>query len=353
MTALNMIGRLALLALVTVSPARYESAQTRDPAPPARLPARLEHFIETVIQPTAAERKRLLDGAPITKFLDADPKSEVALFGAIWISADPHRYVAAVQDIEHFESGDAFIITKRISTPPRIEDFAALKLSPDDFNDLRTCRVGKCELKLDQAAIDRIRRDVDWNKPTATSLTEQILRQLAYDYVKGYRENGNAGLAVYRDKDRPTFVADEFKSMIERMPELAIYLPELRAYLLNYPNASLEQSTDFLYWQETRFGLKPTVRVNHLVIQEGTEETVVASKMLYAGHYFWTGLELRVLIPDLSRGSGFWFVNVNRGRSDGLDGFTGSLVRGRVRSQAQESLARSLTATKKKLEGVR
>jgi hypothetical protein len=35
-----------------------------------------------------------------------------------------------------------------------------------------------------------------------------------------------------------------------------------------------------------------------------------------------------------------------------LDGFTGSLVRGRVRSQAQESLARSLTATKKRLEGV-
>jgi hypothetical protein len=334
MTALNRIGRLALPALMMLSPARHESAQTRDPAVPARLPVRLERFIDTVIRPTAAERKRLLDGAAITKFLDADPKSEVALFGAIWISADPHRYVAAVQDIEHFESGDAFIITKRISTPPRIEDFAALKLSPDDFNDLRTCRVG-------------------WNKPTATSLTEQILRQLAYDYVKGYRENGNAGLAVYRDKDRPTFVADEFKSMIERMPELAVYLPELRAYLLNYPNASLEQSTDFLYWQETRFGLKPTVRVNHLVIQEGTEETVVASKMLYAGHYFWTGLELRVLIPDLSRGSGFWFVNVNRGRSDGLDGFTGSLVRGRVRSQAQESLARSLTATKKKLEGVR
>ena len=214
------------------------------------------------------------------------------------------------------------------------------------------CRVGKCELKLDQAAIDKIRRDVDWNSPAAKGFTEQILRQLVYQYINGYRENGNAGLAVYRDKDRPTFVADEFKSMIERMPELATYLPELRAYLLNYPHASLTQSTDFLYWQEAKFGLKPTVRVNHLVIREGAEETVVASKMLYAGHYFWTGLELRVLVPDPSRGRGFWFVNVNRGRSDGLDGFTGSIVRGRVRSQAEESLSRSLIATKKKLEGV-
>jgi hypothetical protein len=138
MTALNMIGRLALLGVVTVLPTAHESAQTRDPASPAHLPARLEQFIEKVIRPTVAERKRLLDGAPITKFLDADPVSEVALFGAIWISAPPRRYVQAVQDIEHLESGDAFSITKRIRTPARIEDFA--ELTPDDFKDLRTCR---------------------------------------------------------------------------------------------------------------------------------------------------------------------------------------------------------------------
>jgi hypothetical protein len=351
MAALTTIGQLALLGLVTLSPARHDSAQTRDPAAAPRFPARLEHFIDNVIRPTAAERKRLLEGAPITKFLDADPSVEVALFGAIWINADPHRYVQAVQDIEQFESGDAFINTKRISAPPRIEDFSALKLTPDDFKDLRTCRVGKCELKLDQAAIDQIRRDVDWNKPTAKGSTEQILRRLMYEYVKGYREKGNRGLAVYRDKDRPTFVADEFRSMIERMPELATYLPELRARLLEYPDVSLRQSTDFLYWQETKFGLKPTVRVNHLVIREGEDETIVASKMLYAAHYFWTGLELRILVPDPSRGPGFWFVNVNRGRADGLDGFTGSIVRGRVRSQSEESLSRSLIGTKKKLEG--
>ena len=86
------------------------------------------------------------------------------------------------------------------------------------------------------------------------------------------------------------------------------------------------------------------------MIREGAEETVIASKMLYASHYFWTALELRVLIPDASRGPGFWFVSVNRSRSDGLDGFTGRIVRSRVRSEAQDSLARSLTATKTRLE---
>ena len=59
---------------------------------------------------------------------------------------------------------------------------------------------------------------------------------------------------------------------------------------------------------------------------------VIASKMLYASHYFWTALETRALIPDTSRGSGFWFITVNRSRSDGLSGFVGRLIRGRRRN---------------------
>jgi len=90
-----------------------------------------------------------------------------------------------------------------------------------------------------------------------------------------------------------------------------------------------------LYWQETEFGLKPTIRISHLTIRENPEDTVVTSKMLYASHYFWTGLELRVLMPDPSRGPGFWFVTVKRSRSDGLSGFTGMFVRRRVRSESK------------------
>jgi hypothetical protein len=311
---------------------------------------RLEDYFQTVVGLTAAERQQLRNGRPVTRLLDADPKAEVALFGAIWINAAPQRYVQAVRDIESFERGDSFIKTKRISSPPRIEDFAELKLTEDDFKDLRNCKVGDCELKLDQAAIDQIRKEVDWTKPTAKTFTDQMFRQRALDYVKGYLESGNGGLAIYRDKSRPTFVADELKSMVDRMPELTTYLPELRRYLLDYPRGTISGASEFLYWQEAIFGLKPTVRINHVVIREGAEETVIASKMLYASHYFWTALELRVLIPDPSRGSGFWFVNVSRSRSDGLDAFTGRIIRNRVRSQSQDSLARSLIATKNRLE---
>jgi hypothetical protein len=344
MKASAFAARLALPAVIVLLGFGSLFAQTARPA------EQLERYLQTVVRLTASEQQRLRDGQPIARLLDADPNSEVALFGAIWINATPQRYVQAVQDIENFERGNSFIKTKRISTLPRIEDFAELKLTEDDFDDLRNCKAGDCELKLDQAAIEKIRKEVDWTKPTAKAFTDEMFRRLAYEYVSGYRESGNGGLAVYRDKSRPTFVADEFRSMVDRMPELTTYLPELRRYLLDYPRSPLSAATDFLYWQEAIFGLKPTVRINHVVIREGAEETVIASKMLYASHYFWTALELRVLIPDPSRGPGFWFVNVSRSRSDGLDGFTGRIVRSRVRSQSQDSLTRSLTATKNRLE---
>jgi hypothetical protein len=290
---------------------------------PARLPGRLEGYLTNVVHTTSSERKLLLDGSPITKFLNVDPSREVSVFGAIWINASPHRYVEAVKDIEYFERGGTFMITRRISAPPKVDDFANWQLPEKDFTDLRTCRVGKCELKLSRQTIEKLRAEVDWAKSTAKAAVEDVLRQLASGYVTEYLENGNSKLAVYLGSAKPTVVATEFESMIDRMPTLTEYQPELRRYLLDFPKSTFLDSTNFLYWQVTQFGLKPTMRISHLVIREGAEETVVASKMLYASHYFWTALELRVLVSDPSRGTGFWFVTVNSSRSDGLSGFFG------------------------------
>jgi hypothetical protein len=155
---------------------------------------------------------------------------------------------------------------------------------------------------------------------------------------------------VYRDNARPTFVAKEFREMLDQMPELTTHMPDVRRYLLEYPRTPMPDSTSFLYWQETRFGLRPTIRINHLTIRENPEGALIASKMLYASHYFWTGIELRALVPDAARGPGFWLVTVSRSRSDGLSGFTGYFVRRRVHGEVRKGTLAGLKATKKKLE---
>jgi hypothetical protein len=337
------IGFAAVLFSVLYGTAIVDGADPSFPAP-------LDSFLTNEAHATASERDALWAGTPLVKWLDADPSQEVAVFGAVWINASAASYVEQVKNIEEFERGGAFRITKRISNPPSADDFAALSISDDDFDNLKKCKVGDCALKLGADALQTLRDEVDWNEPTARAEANAAFRRLALKYVRGYREGGNARLAVYRDKERPTFVANEFRSMIDRLPRLGAELPDLTRYLLEYPAAVLAHSTDFLYWQETQFGLKPTVRISHLLIQEHPDATVIASKMLYSSHYFWTALELRVLLRDNARGPGFWLVTMNRCRSDGLSGFTGRVVRGRVRSEVADGARAALVATKTRLE---
>ncbi len=345
-------GRAAAVAVTVIAvtlagPASLEPMQTAAPA----FPGTLDAYLASVVKLDRDERRRLADGGTVTKLLETDASKEVGVFGAVWIAAPMRRYVEAVTDIERFERGAGFRVTKRISDPPRLEDFAELRLPQEDLDDLRTCRVGSCEVKLGEPALRRFRTEIDWKAPNADAAANSLMRRLAFEYVTGYLEGGNDRLAVYRDTSRPTYVAEEFRSMVNQMPELTTFMPDMRRYLLEYPSATLPNATSLLYWQETVFGLKPTIRISHLTIREGPADTVVASKMLYASHYFWTGLELPALIPDRSRGAGFWFFTVSRSRSDGLSGFTGIFVRRRVRSQVQEATRTILQTTKRRLEG--
>jgi len=340
---LSLVVVIAALRLATTTASSQSKAG-------AALPARMDAYITKNVQLTAAERSQLLGGAPVVKLLKSDPASEVAAFGAVWISGSPGDYVRLVRDIEQFERGGAFLVTKRISDPPQLDDFSALKFSPQDLESLRTCRSGDCEIKLGESALRRIRGSVDWSKPDAAKAVERVAKQLMFEYSIGYVEAGNDRLAVYRDSDRPTFVASEFKSMIDRLPELVEHLPELKAYLLGFPKVTIPNATSFLYWQEAKFGLKPTIRINHVVIDDRPGPTVIASKLIYASHYFWTALDLAVLVPDQSRGPGFWLVKVMRSRSDGLDGFTGSVIRGRVQNEGKKSIEATLKATKARVE---
>jgi hypothetical protein len=340
---LSAAGLVAVLAL------RPDGISARVQGKPS-LPAPFDSYINAHLKLTADEHQQLLAGQPVTQHLKTDPAKEVAIFGAVWVNAPMARYLSALKDIESFEKGDNFLVTKRISEPPRLDDFDRLSLPPDDIADLKTCKVGDCEVKLGETALTRIQKETDWSKGTVTADVERSIRRLAHEYVTAYLEGGNTRLAVYRDADRPTFIAQEFAAMVDDMPFLTNQLPDLKKYLLDYPRVTVPNAESFLYWQNVKFGLKPTIRINHLTIADKQSHAVVVSKMLYASHYFWTAIELRLLVPDPARGEGFWFANVNRSRSDGLGGLTGSLIRGKVQDGAEQGMQAALAITKKRME---
>jgi hypothetical protein len=344
------VQRRSHLATALVAALAVVAARQNDATAAASLPAELDRYLNTYVKLDAQGRTQLLAGTPVTRMLESDPSKEVAVFGAVWVDAPIERYLAAVRDVERFESGDAFKVTKKLSAPPRIEDFARLSLPNDDVSDLKSCRVSQCEVKLGAPAIERMRREVDWRRPDAHEQVNRLARQIALEYVTEYLQGGNESLAVYRDADRPTFVAKEFEELVNRLPSLSEFVPKIRRYLLEFPRATLPDSESFIYWQEADFGLKPTIRINHLVMARDPGGAIVASKMLYATHYFWTALELRVLVRDPHRGPGFWFVTESRSRSDGLSGFVGRMIRGKVRGEAEKGTTTLLRFTKTRLE---
>jgi hypothetical protein len=317
------------------------------------LPERFERFLSSVVRPSAADRRRLLGGFPITKLLPGQDDKEVAVFGAVWIHAPVSRYVDATRNIESLERGPGFKLTRRINIPPRLEDFADLTLPPGDVDDLRRCRAGDCKVKVDEQLLAALQRDVDWRRSDAQAQVDGLMRRRLHEYVGAYLTDGDSGLPVYRDGERPIAVADQLRALVDDLPALTADMPAIQQYLVDFPRAALPRSTSLLYWQIVQFGLKPTIRVTHVVLREGSDDTVSVSKMLYASHYFWSAIQMRVLIPDAARGDGFWFITINRSRSDGLAGLTGFFVRPRVRGEVEDGALAALRATKARLEAPR
>ena len=97
-----------------------------------------------------------------------------------------------------------------------------------------------------------------------------------------------------------------------------------------------------LVWSKIKFGLKPVIAINHISIYKRNSDVgpqvLIASKQIYANHYFNASLALMafVRVPDAPNGA--YLVYENRSRADGLEGPFGKIKRGVVEKKAVEGL---------------
>jgi len=322
------------------------NAQPREP----------HRYFRDIIGLSDAEIRQVEQGQVVAKVLDTPLAHEVAIFGAVWVEATTDYFVEMYQDIESFEKGDGILQIHKIGDPLKLEDFTGIRFPEADIKAIPKCKIGKCAVKIDEASLVRLQSEIDWKAPDAELKAQSLIAELTYEGIREYQKGGDATLAAYRDKKRPTYLAKEFKGMLENSSFLYEYFPEFHDYLLGYPQAELPGGTDFFYWSLNEFGLKPLFRVNHVVIYplgEGHNAGVaIASKMLYASHYFHTALELRFLVRDTANPTdvGFFLISVNRSRSDGLTGFFGSIVKNQAVKRARDGVVGALANGKKNLE---
>ena len=148
----------------------------------------------------------------------------------------------------------------------------------------------------------------------------------------------------------------QYEALLTRSQGLPVHLPELSHYLLAYPNASVTNVESLFFWEKVKFGLKPTLRLNHAMAYRSTVSSggafVVAIKQLYASHYFQIALDLTVCIEASggNQGKGFYLITLKSSRQDGLTGFTGSILRRIVVSRARSVQENMLIGIKQSME---
>jgi hypothetical protein len=292
-------------------------------------------------------------GKALAKVVETTTPDEVFVFGAVYVNASPERYLELATDIDALRKLPGYIAIQGFSDPPQLSDLDGFALERQDIEELKTCKVGRCEVQLPTEAMEEFKQSIDWSAPDVDDRVNRLARRMALQALLNYMHGGNAALGVYRDKSHPAAVAETFASLIMRLSALPVYLPELNEYLVEYPKAKSDNVQAGFYWEEVNFGLKPTFRIVQRVVYRGASPTdlayVVAEKQIYASHYFEAALELTVCVKDAQR-PGFYIITVKGSKQAGLTGLKGSIVRKVAVDKARSSLERVLLSMKQRLE---
>jgi hypothetical protein len=318
------------------------------------VPPELATFLRDQIGLTTRELASARRGEVIAKVLPSE-KQEVAVFGIVLVKASADFFVERFRDIESYKKGTSVLLVRKFSDPPRMEDLDQLNVDKKDFVALKNCKIGDCGVKLSADTIERLRKEIDWNAPDASEQVNKLARVSLLEYVKRYLAGGNMALSEYNDKTKPQRIADEFDAILKASPYIYDYEPEFYEYLREYPGKHLDNLDDFIYWSKEKFGLKPVISVTHVSIyrRPGSGHTLIASKQIYASHYFEASLGLTdVIVSPRQQEPSFYLIYLNRSRADALHGGFSGLARGQVKSRARSGLEKNMGIIKLAIENL-
>ncbi len=311
-----------------------------------------ETFFHDVVGLSDDQIRDIGAGKAMAKVLDTPTPDEVFVFGAVYINSTPERYLKMASDIDALRRLPNYLALRKFSDPPQLADLADFTLDDEEIKELKHCKSGHCEVQLPNEAMAEFQSSVNWTAPDSSAQANRLAQQMALQALLRYQQGGNTALGTYRDKSRPTAVADAFTSLLAQMKSLPIYLPDLHNYLLEYPNAASNEIRSEFYWEKVNFGLKPTLRIVQAIVYRGTSRDkpayAVAVKQLYASHYFETTLDLTVCLA--AQKNGFHLITIKGSQQSGLTGFKGGIVRKVAVDKTRSSLQKVLAAYKQKLE---
>lgn len=295
-------------------------------------------------------------GDIITKELPAENTFEVAVCGAMRIAVPFDLAVSNSEHMELFRKNPNVPEIGKFSTPPRIEDLDQFTLEEEDLKALKDCRSGNCLVKLPAPLMDQFRTEINWDSPDHGLRVLAMTKRNYVDFVTAYGSGGNGALINYDDMRYPQTRADEYHDLIRESPNLSEWGNEFYRYLDNPGSGPLPNSSIETIWQKEIFsGAKPTTTINQVVVytpDSARQLTLVASKQLYADHFFEASITVAAIVGIAGDTSGIYLVYLNRSNYDdlrktGLFSFTG-----RVRHEIFKQVERDLIWTRERIKAV-
>ena len=340
-TLRTVVCILAWLVLVTVPATMEPSGRSRD-------------FLATAFHVGKDDLARIAAGRVYSGTLPVQHPREVATLGIVRIQTTPQRYIDGLADIAAFKRDDKILQIGTFGTPPQPGDIANLTIEEEDVDSLRECRVADCDVQLSAQAIERFRADVNWRAPDASRQAADLMRRILLEYVARYQKAGSLAAMEYADSAGPLSLADEFKALVAADKSTWPHVPDLRRHLLEFPSVRAG-SRDLVYWSKEKVHRRPVISVTHLAIVPGERESpvqyAVASRQIYAMHYFDVSLGLTLLVPDTSAAKpATYVVYLNRSRIDLFDGVLGGIARKVVKGKARSLVAEQLERVRRTLE---
>jgi hypothetical protein len=315
----------------------------------------------TLAQTSAADFQRILQqkaafetadftaleqGQTVVKLTPITDKREVAVCGLITLSTDADRFLQSYLD-GMTRTNQTVLEAGRFGSAPAVADLQQLTVESADIEDLKQCVVGDCELKLSANMIERFRREIDWQAPDYQTRAGELLKQMLVEYVGDYLKRGNAALIEYNDKRDGVRLVDEHQAL-NTAPG---YLNDL----LRDSQSTLRVVEDAIVWSKVKFGLKPVLMINHIKVYRDAREfgpqVLVASKQIYANHYFNSSLGLTGFVSVPGATPAAYLIYENRSRADGLQGPLSKLKRRMIENKAVDGLRSILDHTRLSLDG--
>jgi hypothetical protein len=310
--------------------------------------------------PSALHRLTTLDtksrdeierGEAVSITLESPDKNEIATLGVVRLEVPRAFYVDHVKQLTGFLVSSSGSSSGTFGEPASLDDVAALSLDPSDAKTLEKCQPLKCDVKLPASEMERFREQLAKShdpQPRADSL----MREFLVSYVNGYRADSSEETIVYDDSKRSVRSSEAFRALLaEPMPPGIDAAPF--ANMLSVPRGSRPpEVASRISWEMDRMpGLKPILEVverSTFASPAHPDESWMATKLLYASHYFESQVDFLTVsdAPSATSRGASYLVVLRRQKFDDLP--SGGLfnIRGKAVKKLRESLRTTLANTR-------